>query len=89
MSWPFACCIAAVVTGTAVGNDIRMIKGRGRPSRSRMTIVTVVVAADMRGMLAGCRYAIVTRAAAADYLSVVDSNNRRPKIDRVTIFANI
>ena len=89
MSGSLARRVSAVVAAKTVTRNVDVIEVRWKPPDGRMTIVAVVATADMRGVLARCRYAIVTRAAAADYLSVVDSNNRRPKIDRVTIFANI
>ena len=54
-----------------------------------MTVIAVIPARDVRRVLAACNDAVMTGAAGAQYLGVVDRENRRPHIAAVTVFANI
>jgi len=54
-----------------------------------MAIVAVIAASYVRGMFAGCRDTVMTRAAAAEYLRMVDGDRRYPDCRIVTILADV
>jgi len=54
-----------------------------------MTVIAVIAAGDVRRVLAACNDAVMTGAARAQHLRVVDRENRRPHIAAVTVLANI
>lgn len=54
-----------------------------------MTIVAIVAAGYVRRVLASCRYAVVTTAAIADDLRVIDREHRHEHRRRMTVFTNI
>lgn len=68
----FAGGFNAVMAADTVTGDIDMIKVRGQPANCGMTIVASVVTGDMRWVFARCRDAIMTRAAGAHHLRMVD-----------------
>ena len=53
-----------------------------------MAVVTIIAAAYMGRVLAGCDNAIVTRATGANDLSVVDGDGRHKSYRAVAIFAD-
>ena len=55
----FAGRISAVLATEAIAGDIGMIEIGWRPGDGRMSVVTVVSARDMAGILPGRRHAIV------------------------------
>jgi len=61
----FASRVAAVMTAEAIVHYIHMVKIRGQPGGRRMTIVTVIAAADMCRVFAGRGDAVMTGAAGA------------------------
>ena len=56
----FACCLDAIVAIDAVSGDVDVIEVGRKPSDSRVTIVAVVTARDVRRMLAGRRDSVMT-----------------------------
>jgi len=84
----FTGSFGAVVAAEAVVHDVDVVKIRGNPRDSGVTVVAVVTARDVGRMFASRRHAVMTRAAGAHYLGVVDGEHRLPHIARVTVFAN-
>ena len=60
---PLARGVSAVVAAEAVVHDVGVVEIRRHPGHRRVAIVAVVATGDVRRMFAGCRYAIMTRAA--------------------------
>ena len=85
----FAGGFNAVMAADTVTGDIDMIKVRGQPANCGMTIVASVVTGDMRWVFARCRDAIMTRAAGAHHLRMVDRIGGGPHSAVVAILANI
>ena len=54
-----------------------------------MAVVTIVAAGDVGWMLAGCGDAVVTGAAATQYLCVIHSHRRYPYRRAVAVLADI
>lgn len=54
-----------------------------------MAVITVVAAAYMRRVLAGCNNTIVTRATGANDLSMVNGDGRLKSYCAVAVFADI
>lgn len=55
-----------------VADDIRVVEIRRSPGDRRMTIVAIIATCDMRRVLAGGCNTVMTGAAGADDLCVVD-----------------
>jgi len=81
--------VSAVVAAHAVARDIDMVEIRWQPAGGAMTVVASVATGYVRGILASGDSAIVTGAANADDLRVIDPHHGRKKIGRVAVFANI
>ena len=79
---------AVVATGTIVDNVCVIEVGR-QPGDSRVAIVAVFAAGDMRWVLAGRRDAVVTRSTGPDDLRMVNVERRHPCVGGVTILANV
>ena len=54
-----------------------------------MTVVAVIAACNVRGVLSACRNAIVTGSATSQHLRVVDGHDWLPHIGGVAVFAHI
>jgi len=54
-----------------------------------MAVITIIAAADMRCMLAGCNNTIMARAAGTNDLRVVDSDGRLKSHCTVAVLADI
>lgn len=81
--------IRAVVAACAIAAYVDMIEVGRRPAGGGVAVVTVVAALDVRRRLAACRHAVVTGAAGADDLGVIDGENGREYVGRVAVFADI
>ena len=78
-----ACCGHTVVATRTWLHRIGMVEVRWYPARGRVAVVAVIAARDMLRMFAGRYRSVVAGAAGADYLGVVDRDDRRP--DRVGV----
>ncbi len=85
----FAGCDAAVVAANAVARYVRMVKVRGQPGYGGVAVVAIIATRNMRRVLARRGHAIMTRAATAQDLCVVDTNRRYPHGDAVAILTDI
>jgi hypothetical protein len=54
-----------------------------------MTVVAVIAARKMPGVLSGGYCSVMTRRAAAEHLGVIDRKHRRPNIRGMAVFANV
>ena len=73
----------------AVAGDVRVVEVRRQPGNGRVTIVAISAARDVRRVLAGGNCAVVTGAAGAYDLRVVDCKRGCEYIDRVAILADV
>jgi len=81
--------IRGVVTGHAIACDIDVIEICGQPCGGGMAIVAVITARDMHRVFSGRSNAIMTSAAVAQYLSMVDSGHRPPDRCAVAVLADV
>ncbi len=79
----------AIVATYAVTRDAHVIEIRRSPARCRVTVITRIATGDMRWVLAGCRDAVMARAAGADHLGVVNGKRGRKNIGVVAVLADI
>ena len=77
-----------VAVETAI-DDIGMIEIRRNPGDRRVTVVAEFTALNMRGVLACCSGAVVTRVARSKDVQVVDRDGRVPEVGTVAVLANI
>lgn len=82
-------CVDTVVAADTVTRDIDVIKIRGQPGGCGMTIIAIIAACNVRRVFTRRSEAIVTGAAGAGDLCMVDKVGWRPDIRVVTVFANI
>jgi len=81
--------VHAVMAVDAAARDIDVIKVRRQPRDGRMAIIAVIAAGDMGLVFAGGRDAVMTGAARANDLRVVDRRHGRKHIRAVAVFANV
>jgi hypothetical protein len=72
-----------------ITDDVGVVVIRRQPRDSGMAVVAIIATGYVRGMLAGCNDAIMTRAAAAENLCMVDGDRRYPDGRTVTILAHV
>lgn len=87
--WIFANRVGAVMAADTIGHDVCVFKESRNPASGRMTIVTVVAAADVRGVLAGRNRAVVTRRASTDDLGMINGVGRREEVAVMAILAHV
>lgn len=85
----FAGGLGTVMAAHAVTGDIDVVKIRRYPSCGRMTVIAVVAAVNMCRGLAGRGDAIMTGAAGAKYLGVIDGKHGREHIGGMAVFADV
>ena len=85
----FACRVSAVVAAKAVAGDVDVIEVRRQPANRRMTVVAVVAAGDVVQVFAGGREPVMTGAAGARHLRMVNEIRGRPDSRVVTVFTHI
>jgi len=81
--------VGAVMAAGAISRDIYVIEIGWQPGNRRVTVIAIRAARNMLCILAGRDYAVMTGAAATQYLGVVNGVNRRPDIRVMAIFADI
>jgi len=84
-----ACGIRAIVAARTILANARMTEVCGQPGDCRMAVITIIATRQVCEILAERCDAVMTRAASAKYLRVIDSNYRRPYVRVVAIFTNI
>jgi len=84
-----ASCADAVVAVNAVADDIGMIEVGWNPGDGRVAIVAIVTAGDMVNVLSRRHVAVMTGAAGAQHLRVVNQVRRYPQIAIVAVLANV
>ena len=84
----FAGGIRAVVAVCAITVDVCVVKIGGQPGNRGVAVVAVITADHMSRMLARRRDTVMTRAAVAYNLGVIDGYHRAPYVRRVAILAN-
>lgn len=82
-------CDCAIVATETIAGDVGMVIICGQPGDGRMAVIAVVTARDVGWVLAGCGHAVVTGAATAKYLRVIDSDRRHPNSRVVAVLANV
>ena len=85
----FACGVGAVVAARTVIADIHVIKIRWYPAGRRVTIVAGTGSVQVRWVFAGCGDAIMTGAAGAKNLGMVNGKRGREHVGVVAVFADI
>jgi hypothetical protein len=81
--------VRAVVAARAITGDVDMIEVRGDPTGGRVTIVAIVAADDVIGIFASRDYPVMTGAAGADHITVIDRKCGGESVCRMTVFTNI
>lgn len=81
--------IGAVVATNTVIHDVDVVEVGGQPRDCRVAVIAVIAAGYMRRVFAGRNYAVVTGAAGANDLGMVDGVNRYPDVRRMAVLANI
>lgn len=89
VSWVFSGCIRAVVAARTTSRDIDVVEVGGYPARGRMTIVAGVAAVQVSRVLASRGDTVMTRAAGANDLGVIDSKHGRENVSRVAVLAYV
>ncbi len=79
----------AIVTTDARTRDADVVEIGRQPAGGCMTVVTIVAAGDVRRVFASCRHAIVSRAAGAQNLCMVNGECWRVGHSAVAILANV
>jgi hypothetical protein len=85
----FAGSIQAVVAACAIARNIQVVKCRRSPGDRCVAVVAGIAAGEVRRVLAGCNYAIVTGATGADDLGMVDAKYGRKYVGVMAVFANV
>lgn len=81
--------IGAVVATNTVIHDVDVVEVGGQPRDCRVAVIAVVAAGDMRRVFAGRNCAVMTGAAGANDLGVVDEVRRYPDVRGMAVFAHI
>jgi len=81
--------IYAVMAADAVTNNIQVIEGCRSPSNGGVTVVAGVATGDVRRVFADRNNAVVTRAARANHLRMVNGKYRREDVCVVAVFTDI
>lgn len=89
VGWVFSGCIRTVVAARTTSRDIDVVEVGRYPASSRMTIVTVIAAVQVRGILARGSDAVMTGAAGPNDLGVIDCECGRENVGRVTVLTDI
>ena len=77
------------MTSNAVTADVGVVIICWQPRDSGVAVIAVIAARYVRGMFAGCRDTVMTRAATTEYLRMVDGDRRHPDGRAVTILAHV
>jgi len=79
----------AVVATLAVARDAHVIKIRRDPGIGSMAIVTVLLAGDVIGVLAGGLHSVMTGGAGTEHLEVINAGGRHPQGCAMATLANL
>ncbi len=85
----FAGRVGAIVAADTVAGDVNVIESSGTPGHRRMAIVTGIIAGNVGGVFSSSYDAIVTGAATANHLCMVDGKHRHENVTIVAVFANV
>ena len=85
----FADSVDPVMAIDAIAADVHMIEVRRQPASRGMAVVAGIAAGDVRWGFSGRGGAVMTRAAGAQHLRVIDHKNGRKLNARVAVFADI
>ena len=89
VAWVFAGRVRTVVTVSTVTEDIRVTKICGNPRGSRVAVVAIRAARNVSRVFANCCDTVMTGAAFAQNLHMVDSKRGCPDIGVVAVFADV
>lgn len=81
--------IGPVVTTHAIADDIPVVKVGRQPARRCMTVVACITAGYVRRTFSDCRNTVVTGAARAQYLAVIDRKDRCEYIGVMAVLADV
>jgi len=81
--------IHTVMAIDAIARNVQVIEIRGQPGNGRMTVVASIATGNVRWVFAGRGDAVMTRAAGANDLQMVDRRRRRKHIRAVAVFADV
>ena len=81
--------IGTIMATDAIIDDARMIKIRRQPGDSRMTVVAVISACDVRRVFADRRDAVMAGTASANDVRMVDGEDRCEHIGCVAVLADV
>lgn len=82
-------CVRAIVATGAISGNACMVKIGRRPGDGRMTIVAIVTACKMSGVLSSGCDAVVTRTTTTEHLRMIYRVGRQPGDGIVAILANV
>jgi hypothetical protein len=77
------------VATNAVIHYVDVVEVGGQPRDCRVAVIAVNATRDMRWVFAGCYCAVMTGAAGANDLGVVDEVGRYPDVRGMAVFAHI
>jgi len=78
-----------VMTAGAVTGNPNVVEVRWQPAGCRMTVVALIAAGNVGRVLSSCCNTVMTRAAGAKYLSVVNGEDWLKTDSAVAVFANV
>ena len=87
--WILAGGVSAIMAARTISRDIDVVEVGWYPASSRMTIVAGICRVEVRRMLAGCRDAVMTRAAGANDLCVIYREYWSKNISRMAVLTHI
>lgn len=82
-------CIGTVMAARAIAGDIHVIKICRQPAGRGVAVLAIVATVDMCRMFASRSYAVVTGAAGAEYLGVIDCKGWDPQIRCMAILTHV
>ena len=81
--------VGAIVAAYTVAGDAHVVEVRRQPGDGAVAIVAGITARDVSRVFPRRGDAIMTGSAASQYLGVIDGQDRRPQVRRMTIFADV
>jgi len=88
VQWTLASRVRSIMTADTVVDNVCMIEIRRQPRDSRVAVIAIIAAGDMRWVFANGYHTVMTRATSPNNLSVVNRKCRNPGIRCMAIFAD-
>jgi len=88
VQWTLASCVGSVMTADTVIDNVCVIEIGRQPRDSRVAVITIIAAGDMRWVFANGYHTVMTRATSPNNLSVVNRECWNPGVRCMAIFAD-